>query len=129
MKVFLGGTINGSKWRDEVIPNLNIDYFNPLVEDWNDEARLREMHEKNTCDYLLFVVTPLMAGVFSIAEAVDLSNKCPQKTIFCILDEDCGEVWSDCQKTSLIEVERLIRANGAHVFSSLDEIVEFLNDA
>lgn len=129
MKVFLGGTINGSKWREEVIEKLEIDYFNPVVEDWNDEARLREMHEKNTCEYLLFVVTPLMAGVFSIAEAVDLSNKVPDRTLFCVLEEDCGKVWSDCQRISLIEVERLIRVNGAQVFKSLNEIVEFLNDA
>ena len=28
MKVFLGGTCNGSKWRDEIIKLLEIDYFN-----------------------------------------------------------------------------------------------------
>ena len=37
-KVFLGGTCNGSKWRNELIPSLNVDYFDPVVEDWNEEA-------------------------------------------------------------------------------------------
>ena len=27
MKVFLGGTCNGSTWREKVIPNLKIDYL------------------------------------------------------------------------------------------------------
>lgn len=127
MKVFLGGTINGSKWRDDVISRLEIDYFNPVVEQWDDEARLNEVREKKSCDYLLFAITPLMVGVFSIAEVVDLSNKVPQKTILCILDEDEGAVWSDCQKKSLIEVKKLVGANGAHVFENLDDVVDFLN--
>ena len=38
MKVFLGGTCNNSKWRDKLIPMLNIDYFNPVVDDWTEEC-------------------------------------------------------------------------------------------
>lgn len=38
MKVFLGGTVNGSKWRTIVKEQLNIDYFDPVVEDWTDAA-------------------------------------------------------------------------------------------
>jgi len=32
-KVFLGGTCNESTWRDELIPMLEIDYFNPVVDE------------------------------------------------------------------------------------------------
>ncbi len=32
MKVFLGGTVSDSKWRDYLIPKLEIEYFNPVVE-------------------------------------------------------------------------------------------------
>jgi len=35
-RVFLGGTCNNSKWRDVLIPRLKIDYFNPVVDDWNE---------------------------------------------------------------------------------------------
>ncbi|WP_458454725.1 nucleoside 2-deoxyribosyltransferase domain-containing protein [Methanobrevibacter sp.] len=127
MKVFLGGTINGSKWRDEIMPKLKIDYFNPVVEIWDDEARLRENHEKEICDWLLFVITPMMAGVYSIAEVVDLSNKSPEKTLLCILDEDGGETWSECQKKSLDAVETLVEQNGAMVLNGLDEVIVHLN--
>ena len=37
--VFLGGTCNNSTWRDKLIPLLKIDYFNPVVEDWTEEAQ------------------------------------------------------------------------------------------
>ena len=50
MKVFLGGTVNDSTWRDIIIPKLKIDYFNPKVIEWNEEAYLHETEseEKDT---------------------------------------------------------------------------------
>ena len=62
-KVFLGGTCNESAWRDKLIKKLKIDYFNPVVDDWNEEAFQRELIEKEECDFLLFVITPKMTGV------------------------------------------------------------------
>ena len=47
MKVFLGGTWNGSTWRKKVIPYLEIDYYNPIVPIWNKKAQLTEIKEKN----------------------------------------------------------------------------------
>ncbi len=128
MKVFLGGTINGSLWRDEVIGKITMDYFNPVVDEWSEQDVLNEEHEKEICDWLLFVITPLMAGVYSIAEAVDASNKCPEKTIFCVLDEDGGSTWSEFQVKSLNQVKKMIRGNGAVVLDGLDDVIRFLND-
>ena len=128
MKVFLGGTMNKSQWREQMIPNLECDYFNPMVDSWDEKAQKEEERQKKLCDYLLFVLTPRMKGVFSIAEVVDASNKSPERTIFCILDEDDGHVWSKIQLKSLKAVEKLVRANGAMVFDSLGEITDFLNE-
>lgn len=127
MKVFLGGTVNGSKWRDEVIPALEIEYFNPVVDVWDDEARLNEEDAKRTCDYFLFVITPKMNGFYSIAEVVDSSNKNPDKTVLCVLESDDGDEWTSHQIKSLAQTEHMVKANGAVVFDSLDEVVEFLN--
>jgi hypothetical protein len=127
MKVFLGGTINGSRWRDELIPNLKIDYFNPVVDDWNEEAQLNEEREKASSDFLLFVITPFMDGVFSIAEVVDASNKIPDRTILCVLDRDEDRTWGRHDRKSLDAVCRLVKSNGAHVFENLDEVASFLN--
>ena len=127
MKVFLGGTLNGSRWRDELIPKLKIDYFNPIVDNWDETSQSREEHEKESSDFLLFVITPLMEGVYSIAEVVDASNKIPDKTLFCILDSDGGKTWSEFKRNSLHAVEKLVESNGAKVFNDLDEIASFLN--
>ena len=127
MKVFLGGTCNGSNWREEVMPHLKIDYFNPVVPTWNKEAQLNEIKEINESDFLLFVITPLMTGFYSIAEVVDASNKKPEKTILCVLDEENGKEWTKSQKKSIAAVEKMVRSNGAFVFESLEEIISFLN--
>lgn len=127
MKVFLGGTCNGSNWREKLISNLKIDYFNPIVSNWDKKARLNEIKEKNKADFLLFVITPLMTGVYSIAEVVDASNKKPEKTILCILDEENGKKWTKSQRNSLFAVEDLVHSNGAFVFKSLEETKYFLN--
>ena len=74
-KVFLGGTCNDSRWREELIEKLKIDYFNPVVENWDRRAQAIELHERNICDFCLYVITPKMTGVYSIAELIDDSNK------------------------------------------------------
>ncbi len=123
MKVFLGGTCAGRKWRDEIIPQLTCDYYNPIVKNWSEEDRLREVHERQTADYVLYVLTSDMAGVYSVAEVIDDSNKRPMKTILCILYDGFGPKMSH----SLRAVEKLVAENGAKVYESLDEVVRFLN--
>lgn len=39
----LGGTCNESQWREELIPMLSIDYFNPVVPDWTQECMAEEI--------------------------------------------------------------------------------------
>lgn len=126
MKVFLGGTCNNSTWREKLIPNLKMDYFNPVVPIWDEQAQLIEIKEKDTADFLLFVITPLMSGVYSIAEVVDASNKKPKNTILCILDED-SKKWTKSQRDSLSAVENLVQSNGAFVFNNLEDTTAFLN--
>jgi hypothetical protein len=123
MKVFLGGTCNESTWRDDLINMLKIDYFNPVVDDWTPACLDTENREKETCDYLLFVVTKAMTGVYSIAEVVDASNKAPQRTILCILYDG----FSEGQKRSLKAVEHMVCQNGAVICSGLRDAARFLN--
>ncbi len=125
-KVFLGGTVD-SKWREEIIPKLNINYFNPIVKDWTPECQEEETRQKSFSDFLLYVITPKMTGVFSIAELVDDSNKNPDGTIFCYLIEDEDIKFTESQIKSLESVKKMILANGANSFNSLDEVADFLN--
>ena len=126
-KVFLGGTVNDSLWRDEMIPLLKIDYFNPVVEEWTDEAYERELEERKNCDFCLYVFTPRYKGFYSIAEVIDDSNKRPDKTIFCILNEDDGKKFSNFQIKSINAVGKMVNTNGAIWLKSIDEVVEHLN--
>jgi hypothetical protein len=122
-KVFLGGTCAESTWREELIPMLKIDYFNPVVEDWTPDCMAEEIEQRQTCDYVLYVITSAMIGVYSIAEVVDDSNKRPIKTVFCVIEDG----FRVDQKKSLNQVKKMVKENGATVCESLEEIAKYLN--
>ena len=133
-RVFLGGTINQSQWRDNLIPLLNVEYFNPVItdRDWTEEDRLNELKQCEECDYVLFVVTPRMRGVYSIAEFVDNSNKRPAKTLVYIQERDVNDAGKTVKfheqvLSSIRGAVKLAVANGATEFHSLQEIADFLN--
>jgi len=127
-KVFLGGTCNDSNWREQLIDLLEIDFFNPVVDDWTLDCMAEEIRQREACDFLLYVITPKMTGVYSIAEVVDDSNKRPEKTLFCILVEDGDEVFTTGQSKSLEQVRNMVGKNGAEVLFSLRSVASYLNE-
>lgn len=127
MKVFLGGTCNESQWRQRVIENLTIDYFNPVVDDWTEECMAEEVRQRESCDVVLYVITPMMTGTYAIAEAVDDSNKRPKRTVFCFLETDQRQNFTGGQVRSLTQVAKMIERNGATVCGSLEQVWEYLN--
>lgn len=127
-KVFLGGTCGKSTWRERLIPQLNINYFNPVVDDWNEEAYQNEIRERAICDYCLYVITPAMEGVYAIAEAVDDSNKRPEKTVFCFLRAENKTAFTEGPIRSIDRVGRMIQSNGGKYFTSLEQVAEYLNN-
>ncbi len=127
MKVFLGGTCNESTWRDNLIPMLLIDFFNPVVDDWTPDCMAEEIRQREECDFCLYVITSKMTGVYSIAEVVDDSNKRPEKTIFCVLPIDEKSAFTHGQQRSLNQVGKMVSDNGGHFLHSLEEVAKFLN--
>lgn len=123
MKVFLGGTCSGYKWRDKLIPMLKCEYYNPIVKNWSEENRIKEVNERENADFVLYVITSGIKGVYSIAEVVDDSNKRPEKTIFCVLDEGMDYK----MKHSLDAVKNLVAANGAAVCRDLEAVAAYIN--
>ena len=126
VKVFLGGTCNESSWRNELI-NLfdeSVEYFNPVVDDWTPECQKEEIKQRRICNYVLYVITSEMTGVYSIAEAVEDSNKRSDTTLFCFLPEG----FTEGQQRSLKSVARLINNNSSYWFNNLEEIADFLNN-
>lgn len=132
-KVFLGGTCNESTWRDYIINNLKINYFNPVVDDWNEEAQEKENVEKyENCNLHLYVITPKIKGVYSIAEVIDSVwtsqySSGNMKTIFCYLYEDGDLVFKEPQIKSLDAVGRLVESHDGIWLKNLEEVVEYLN--
>ena len=138
-KWFLGGTCAETKWRDELMPLLdkeNIKYFNPVVKDWTPECQAIEEDEKNNkCNVHLYVITPEMQGVYSIAEII---NSCWQavvygttvnKVYFYILDPE--DKFSKGQLKSLNATIRLCNDIAENKFkgkkiSSMKELMEDL---
>jgi hypothetical protein len=127
-KVFLGGTCNESTWRENLIAKLKNGYFNPVVKDWTPECQEEEIKQREECDFCLYVLTPKMTGVYSIAEAVDDSNKRPKKTVFCFLETDSELEFTTHQLKSLKQVGKMIDANGGAWCSSLETVADYLNN-
>ena len=127
-KVFLGGTCNESTWRNRIIAMLDIDFFNPVVDDWTEECMAKEIEERQTCDFCLYTITPYMTGTYSIAEVVDDSNKRPEKTVMVILKSDGHLHFDNGQWKSLGAVARLVRDNGGQVFDQLSSAANYLNN-
>lgn len=127
-KVFLGGTCNNSQWREKLIPLLKIDYFNPVVANWMPECQQKEIEERENSDFCLYVITPKMTGVYSIAEVVDDSNKRPEKTLFCFLGDDEDKVFEKHQLKALTQVAKMVINNGGKGFNTLEMVADYLNN-
>jgi len=130
-KVFLGGTCNNSKWRDRMIPLLNeagVGYFNPVVENWTPECQAEEIRQRETCDFVLYTLTPKMVGVYSVAEVVDDSNKRPEKTIFIPLEDDGVDLFTFTQWKSIQATADMVQRNGAKVFYNMKDAAKYIGD-
>ena len=129
--VFLGGTCNGSTWRDELIPMLDsskIDAFNPVVEHWDEKAQAEEDYHKENDDFTLYVLTPEMVGVYSIFEVAMDSCKRPGRVVCCILDEHGGKTFEPHIQKNMTKIRTDLIKNGTLVFTSLEEVAEFFNN-
>lgn len=137
MKVYLGGTANGSIWRESLIPHLKIDYYNPIVNGKPNEGDFYyEKNEAYDCNYYLYVVTPVMQTGYTIAEAINHSNRFKEKVIFCLLRNDTQRTeedncishhFSDYEYDTYTRIGEMIKKNGGHFYTSLNDVATFLN--
>lgn len=125
-KVFLGGTCNETTWRERVLFNIQVNYFNPVVDDWTPECQEQEEVEKaSKCNIHLYVVTSAMTGVFSIAEVIESAMTQGKQTIFHIVPDG----FKAPQLKSLMAVAKMVRKHGgiAYADSDLDRTVRVIN--
>ena len=106
---------------------LEINYFNPIVDNWTEDCMEQEILERKTCDYCLYAITPKMTGVYSIAEVVDDSNKRPEKTILVLLRFEKDKSFTKGQWKSLSRDAWMVKDNGSQVFYNLEEAANYMN--
>lgn len=130
MKVFLGGTCADSKWREELTPLLEVDYFNPVVKNWTKECMEEELRQREICDFVLYTLTRVRSS-YSIAEVIDDSNKRPNKTIVCVINETKNgkPVLSNRDMKSLDAIGRMVERNGGIYLKSLEDTAKYLNES
>ena len=121
-KIFLGGTCNNSTWRNDLIPNLKVPYFNPVVEDWTPEDQEKEILEKEMwCNVHFYMITSAMKGVFSIAEVIDSVHNNSKITVLQV--DPTG--FEEFQLKSLKAVIDLVRSRGGIAFMDDNKVRTF----
>lgn len=124
-KVFLGGTCGEACWREMLIPLINVDYFNPVVENWTSEMQLIEQQQKKECNIHLYVITCEMKGFFSIAEMIDSAHSDQKKTIVQIIPEG----FSPAQIKSFEAIVDMVNNLGGNAFinSAFIKLADIIN--
>lgn len=128
-RIFLGGTCNGTTWREQLISALNqVDYFNPVVNDWTPECQQKEYVEKeDKCNIHFYCITSAMTGVFSIAEVIDSVHNKSKTTILHVIPDG----FDTRQLKSLKAVVDLVQLRGgiAYIDPELHRSVRVINYA
>lgn len=131
MKVFLGGTCAGPDYRTKLIPLLeenDIDYFNPVVEDWNEDCIAEEERQKNfECDVHLYILTPYLEGCYSVAEVIaSCLGKYPTEkiTVFAFYDKFAGKEFNKHQVKSYEAVGKMVNESGQFWLSGFKNNLE-----
>lgn len=124
----MGDPVSG--WRDELseLLNGNVDAFNPVVDDWNEEAAALEIEKRKTSDIVLYVLTPESNGTYSIAEVVQDSNIRPLRTVLVVLDGYGGKAFSKHDAKAFRKIAEMVNRNGASSFTTLAATADFLNN-
>ena len=137
--IFLGGTCSGSAWREDFLKlieekNPKIRCFNPIVDNWTKECIDLENFVKYHSKYHIYVITPNMVGVYSIAEMVDSVHDKTKKVYFYIQDTDIDSdgntiTWKSQEKNSLNAVANMLILHGAYKSESLEDMInKIVND-
>lgn len=134
--VFLGGTCNGTDWRSKFIElwkksedtvTDEVSLFNPVVDDWNEEAQKKEDEIKASARLNLFVIQPdKMNGYFSLIEATECSHM--SKVMFAIYDP--YDTMSDAHTRSFNAIGNVVTEHGGKykIYKGEDCIKDIVND-
>jgi hypothetical protein len=132
-EVFMGGTCNGSSWRDVFVTYMDtekIPCFNPVVKDWNEEAQQAEEEAKLRCGIHLYVITPKAKGMYSVAEAVESAIVNPKGTYVVFMIKDGKHTFSPEQLRSNDAIIDLVQryTNNFYTVADVDDLEKVARD-
>lgn len=135
--VFLGGTVASNGWRKKFITELTAlgvpasELFNPVVEDWNEEAaQLEEIAKREASHLMFFLGAPMQDGnplsTYSMIEATMALYDRPSETVVVFDSMGIGGHALKAYK----QTEKVLRARfpDKRIFSSLGEAISWFAD-
>lgn len=128
-KVFLGGTCNGLNWRNDIMPKLQLDYFNPVVEDRTEDCIKIENDEKNNkCNVHLYTITPDHKGYYTFVEILDAHMKGKQVVVCVLTSGKDGQRFTESQRRSINACAKIYQEYGIRMFKDLNTTAKYIND-
>lgn len=103
-----------------------IEVFNPIVENWNFEAKQNEIWHRENDDLCVYVLTPEMIGHISITEIIEDSKNRTNKTLLCILENN--KKYNTYQKVIILLTRLLIIENEINIFYCLEDLANYINN-
>jgi len=137
--VGLFGTCGDSKWRDgfiEKYKQLNIDFFNPKVDDWQPERAVDEARHLAEDEVILFPVTSETYGLgslaevgFSILQAIRLDDRRDfiimiEMSLDSVLDNEVARRESLRGRALVLQHLKKMRFKNVYLFDTLSEMLE-----
>ncbi len=136
-QVFLGGTCGDNNWRDTFTKDLvskGVDknkIFNPIVENWDEEAQRKEDLAKEESKFLLFyIANPKTKGNetsgYSLIELTMGLYDHPETTIGVLCTDELSEAVKKALTKGFKDLKK--RFPDGNVFETADEAVKFLSE-
>lgn len=134
-QVFLGGTCGNNNWRNGLIQRLtelgvpSEALFNPVVDDWNDEAQAAEDAAKAESQYMLYYLGDPMqdfnrSSFYSLLEATMGLYDAPERTV--VVFDTTGMPESVAKSNTKACKDLKARFPEALIFATLADAEEWL---
>lgn len=127
--VFMGGTCAGPKWRERLCAQVAqpFRWFNPVVDEWTEEAKETELTVREEADVMLYAITPYQEGCYSYLEMTEDAVRSEKPVVIAFLPSFEDKAFSEQQWSSIVSAKRLLERNNATVLLSMEETIEWFN--
>lgn len=127
--VFMGGTCAGPKWRERLCGQVSKSFrwFNPVVDEWSEQAKETELTVRAEADVMLYAITPYQEGCYSYLEMTEDAVRSEKPVVIAFLPSFEDKAFSEQQWSSIISAKRLLERNNATVVLSMEELIDWFN--